>query len=46
MINIHSFKPRRPFRMDTKKYHQELQEKKRETTEKLRQELRNRHVND
>lgn len=44
MINIQSIKERRPFRMDTQRYHRELAEKKRATTEKLKQEILNKEI--
>lgn len=45
MITIHSIKTHRPARMDTKKYHHAVEQKKRETTKQLRQEVRGLHAN-
>lgn len=36
MITLHSIKQIRPFRMDTRLFHREIEQKKRETTEQLK----------
>ena len=39
MINIYSIRQIRPQRLDTQKYHRDIEAIKKETTEKLRREI-------